>query len=94
MSEPVTFQKLQKWQDSGEGRSDADLAKKLGVNPTTIWRAKRGLRVLSMPHQIALQAITKIPPSDWADFFAQTVHLRPTKSASSQKKSPVAEGAL
>lgn len=84
----AVFQKLQAWQDGDEGLPDAALAAKIKVNPTTIWRAKRGLRVLGMDHQLALQKITGIPPSEWAEFFAQTVHLRPKAGASAQKKSP------
>ena len=86
MADPVVFQKLQRWQDSEDGQTDAELAKALGVNHTTIWRAKRGLRVLGMPHQIALQKITGIAPSEWADFYAQTVHLRPSKGEAAGRK--------
>lgn len=92
MAEPVIFQKLQAWQDE-KGFSDSRLADEIGVNPTTIWRAKRGLRVLGMEHQLRLQKVTKIPPTAWAEFFAQTVHLRP-KKIDAQKKSLAAEGAL
>lgn len=99
MDEAPVFQKLQRWQDK-EGVSDDELAKMasrgLGrdLHRTTVSRAKRGLRTLGMDIQLELQKHTKIPPSDWADFFAQTVHLRPKKSAKPQKKSPVVEGVL
>lgn len=81
----VVFQKLQAWQDAN-GVTDSALALKIGVHQSAISRAKRGLRVLSMKHQLALQPITKIPPAEWADFFAQTMHLREP-----QKKSVLAE---
>ncbi len=86
----MLFQKLQTWQDSA-GRDDDWLAGQIGVHRTTIYRAKRGLRLLGMDHQLALQKITKIPPSEWADFYAQTVHLRPKKTGQAQKKSLAAE---
>jgi transcriptional regulator with XRE-family HTH domain len=91
--QPVVFQKLQAWQDSEDGKTDAELADAIDVNPSTIWRAKRGLRVLGMEHQLALQKITGIPPSEWADFYAQTVALRRKPSGPTLKKSPVAEEA-
>lgn len=95
MAEPIVFQKLQRWQD-GEGVRDAALAERVGVHQTTISRAKRGLRVLDMEVQLKLQKITGIPPAEWADFFAQTVHLRPKKGAAVEKKSAlsVVEGAV
>lgn len=87
MSGPAVFQKLQAWQDR-ENYTDTKLAEKIGVHQTAISRAKRGLRVLGIEHQLALQKITGIPPAEWADWFAQTVHLRPKTSGAAQKKSP------
>lgn len=90
------FQKLQAWQDEHEV-SDQELADKLSagaprpVHRTTISRAKRGLRMLGMDLQLKLQKITKIPPSEWADFYAQTVHLRGAAAARGQKKRQPAE---
>lgn len=87
MDEAPVFQRLQKWQDQ-KGIADDDLAKLVSrglgrdIHRTTILRAKRGQRVLGMDIQLELQKHTKIPPSEWADFFAQTVHLRPKKSGS------------
>lgn len=90
----MVFQKLQAWQDN-HGVSDTELARRIKVHQTAISRAKRGLRVLGMEHQLALQKITKISPSEWADFYAQTVALRRKPSGATPKKSPVAvEGAL
>lgn len=92
----MIFQKLQAWQDA-ENVNDEALASRVSgllnrrVNRTTIYRAKRGQRVLGMDLQLALQKITKIPPSEWADFYAQTVHLRGEGSRKAQKKSPAAE---
>lgn len=84
----AVFQKLQVWQDR-EGVSDAELAGMLKLHQTAIWRAKRGLRVLNMESQLEIQQITKaVSPADWAEWFAQTVHLRPSaRSAKAQKKS-------
>lgn len=89
MARFAVFQRLQRWQDGDGGMTDAQLADALKVNPSTIWRAKRGLRVLSMHHQVALQEITKIAPSEWADFYAQTVDLRPAPKGRTLKKSLV-----
>lgn len=76
----VVFQKLHAWQ-ADNSVSDSELARRIGIHQTTISRAKRGLRVLDMEHQLAIQAITKVvSPADWAEFFAQTVHLRPKKT--------------
>lgn len=92
MAKPVLFQKLQAWQGEHD-YSDSKLADEIGVNPTTIWRAKRGLRVLGMEHQLAIQMLTKkVSPADWAEFYALTIHLRP-KKLTAQKKSAVAEEA-
>lgn len=89
----VLFQKLQAWQDGPDGLDDQELADALGVHRTTIQRAKRGERVLGMRLQLALQTITKIPPSEWADFFAQTVHLRGERASVREKKTKLV-GAL
>ena len=74
----MIFQKLQAWQDKN-GVSDSELARRISVHQTAISRAKRGLRVLGMEHQLAIQKITKIPPAEWADFYAQTIELRKPK---------------
>lgn len=85
----MVFQKLQAWQDE-HGVSDTKLAERIGVHQTAISRAKRGLRMLGMEHQLALQKITKIPPAEWADFYAQTVNLRKGSGEKPQKKSQLA----
>ena len=95
----MVFQKLQAWQDA-EDVNDDELARRVSkglgrdIHRTTISRAKRGLRVLGMDIQLELQKHTKIPPAEWADFYAQTVHLRPKTGGRAQKKSLAAEGAL
>ncbi|MGE0533176.1 MAG: helix-turn-helix domain-containing protein [Hyphomonadaceae bacterium] len=66
---------------------DDALAQKIGVHRTTISRAKRGLRELGMDLQLKLQKVTGIPPAEWADFYAQTIHLRGKAAARAQKKS-------
>ena len=81
----MVFQKLQAWLDR-EGCTDSELARRIGVHQTAISRAKRGLRVLGMEHQLAIQKVTGIPPSEWADFYAQTVDLRRSKASKPQKK--------
>lgn len=81
MAEPIVFQRLQAWQDR-EGVNDDALAERISkglgrrIHRTTIWRAKRGLRVLGMDIQLELQKHTKISPAEWAEFYAQTIHLR------------------
>ena len=81
----MVFQKLHAWQ-AEKGWTDARLAEEIGVHQTTISRAKRGLRVLDIEHQLAIQKLAKIiSPADWADFYAQTTHLRP-KTARGLKK--------
>lgn len=88
----MVFQKLQAWQDR-EGVSNTALAEKVGLHQTAISRAKRGLRVLGMEHQLALQKITGIPPAEWAEFYAQSVHLRGEAASGAQKKSLGVEAA-
>lgn len=82
----MVFQKLQQWQ-AEKGVSDTKLAEDIGVHQTAISRAKRGERVLGMDHQLAIQRVTKtVSPADWADFYAQTVHLRPRSTGKAKKK--------
>lgn len=87
----AVFQTLQKWQ-SANGASDDELAAAVSkivgrpIHRTTISRAKRGLRVLGMDIQLAVQKRTGIPPSEWADFYAETVDLRPKKVGEAGKK--------
>jgi hypothetical protein len=91
----MVFQKLQAWQDE-HGVSNDELGRRVGCHHTAISRGKRGLRVLGMDLQLALQKVTKIPPSEWADFYAQTVHLRGESARRSSQKKSLAhvEGAL
>lgn len=87
----MLFQKLQTWQDE-KGVSNTELARKIGVDPTAISRAKRGLRVLGMQHQLAIQRFTKaVSPADWAEFYAQTVTIR--AKAAQKKSADLVEGA-
>jgi DNA-binding transcriptional regulator YdaS (Cro superfamily) len=90
----MLFQKLHKWQTE-QGENDTTLAEKIGVHQTAISRAKRGLRVLGMEHQLAIQKVTgnHVLPADWAEFYALTMHLRPKKVSPTQKKSLAAESA-
>lgn len=75
----MVFQKLHAWL-ADNGWTDTRLAEEIGVDQSTISRAKRGLRVLGMQDQLEIQKITKVvSPADWAEFYAQTVHLRPKK---------------
>ena len=89
----MLLQKLQRWQ-SENNVSDTALAETIGVHQSAISRAKRGLRVLGMEHQLAIQKATKhaVLPADWAEFYALTMHLRPKKPTATQKKSHAAEG--
>jgi transcriptional regulator with XRE-family HTH domain len=76
------FQKLQAWQDAN-GVDDKELAQRVGVDRSTIYRAKRGQRVISIDTQLRIQKHTKIPPTDWTEFYAQIAATR----ARPQKKS-------
>jgi hypothetical protein len=89
---PMVLQKLQRWQTEN-GVKDGELAEKVGITQSAINRAKRGLRVLGMEHQIAIARITgnTVQPVDWAEFYALTMHLRPKKPGATQKKSLAAE---
>ena len=81
----MLFQKLHAWQ-AEHGITDSALADKIMVHQTAISRAKRGLRVLGIEHQLAIQKITKtVSPADWAEFYAQTTHLRPKKARGLKK---------
>lgn len=88
----MVLQKLQRWQTE-KGVKDWELAEKVGVTQSAINRAKRGLRVLGMEHQIAIAKVTDnaVLPVDWAEFYALTMHLRPKRGAAAQKKSDVRE---
>ena len=91
----MVFQKLHAWQ-ADNGFSDSKLASEIGVDQSAISRAKRGLRVLRMDNQLAIQKLTKVvSPADWAEFYAQTAHLRPAKASHSKKndRAPTAEAA-
>lgn len=88
----VVFQKLQAWQDE-HNVSDEELAVRVSrevgrdIHRTTISRGKRGQRVLGMELQLAIQKITKAAsPSEWAEFYAQTVHLRGAGASKGKKK--------
>ena len=89
----MVLQKLQRWQTE-KRVTDAMLAERVGVTQSAINRAKRGLRVLGMEHQVKIQEVTDnaVLPVDWAEFYALTMHLRPKKPAS-QKKSDAKEAA-
>jgi hypothetical protein len=63
------FQRLQDWQDL-KGIKDGELAEKIGCGRSVLSRAKRGIHALKMKHQIALEELTGIKPSEWADFYA------------------------
>lgn len=88
----AVFQALARWQSDND-ENDEELAQAVSkilrrpIHRTTISRAKRGLRVLGMDIQLAIQKHTGIPPSEWADFYAQTVDLRPKAGVAPQKKS-------
>lgn len=86
----AVFQSLQKWQSKNQV-TDEELAVEVSkilkrdIHRTTVSRAKRGLRVLGMDIQLAIQKHTGIPPSDWADFYAETVDLRRPKGEAGKK---------
>lgn len=87
----AVFQTLKKWQSANDVTDEAlalAVSKVLGreIHRTTISRAKQGKRVLGMDIQLAIQRHTRIPPSDWADFYAETVDLRPKKIGEGGKK--------
>lgn len=84
----MIFQRLQAWQDKNDV-SDAELARRVGVAQSTIYRAKRGQRDLHMRFKLKIQEITGIAPSEFADFLAQVVQAQ----AKPQKKSARAEAA-
>jgi len=89
----AVFQTLQKWQSANDCTDEAlaaAVSKILGreIHRTTISRAKQGKRMLGMDIQLAIQKHTGIPPSDWADFYAETVDLRPKKTGEAGKKAP------
>lgn len=83
----MMLQKLQRWQTEN-GVNDTALAERVGVTQSAISRAKRGLRVLNMEHQLAIQRVTDnaVLPVDWAEFYALTVHLRPRTTGQGRKR--------
>jgi len=72
------FKRLQDWQDR-VGLDDEALGARVGLNRTTIMRAKRGLSVLRMEAQLAIQELTGITPAEWAAHFAETASLRASR---------------
>lgn len=79
------FQRLQDWQDL-KGFTDTKLAEKIGCGRSVLSRAKRGIHVLKMKHQLALEELTGIRPSEWAEFYAETIDLRSPKDPEAGKK--------
>lgn len=77
------FDRLEEWQRLSR-KSDAALGELIGVSRWKIMRAKRGVHVLPMADQLALERITGITPSEWAEFYADCERKR-----SAEKKSLV-----
>lgn len=64
------FRRLQDWQRLHQ-YTDARLAEKVGCDRSVLSRAKRGLHVLKMKHQLAIEQLTEIKPAEWAEFYAK-----------------------
>lgn len=86
------FEPLVRWQKASR-KSDAQVAALLGISPSKLSRAKRGLHPLPMEDQLTLEAFSGISPTEWAEFYAAAVRARPPRARPSQKKSPVGKAA-
>ena len=84
----VVFQRLQDWQDL-KRINDSALADMIGCHRSVLSRAKRGIHALKMRHQIAIESLSGIRPSEWAEFYAAVEKRAPTgKSAQKKKRKP------
>lgn len=72
---PIIFEPLQNWQDAN-GVNDDALAAKIGVDRSTIFRAKRGDVTPRMETLIAIKRITGIQPAEWAAFRERVVRSK------------------
>lgn len=72
------FQRLQDWQ-TALGKSDEEVAGLIRISRSKLSRAKRGLQPLPMADQLALEKISGIKPTDWAEFYAGVVASQPQK---------------
>jgi len=64
------FEPLAAWQRLSR-KSDRQLADLIGVSHSKISRAKRGLHMLPLRDQIALERITGITPAEWTAFYSE-----------------------
>lgn len=85
MADEPFFQRLQDWQDL-KGMKDGPLADMLGCDRSGISRAKRGIHALKMRHKLALEALSGIKPSEWAEFEAEVEVFRAAQKPKSKKK--------
>lgn len=69
------FRRLADWQ-ALYGVDDAELAAKIGVHRSVISRARRGITVPRIEHQLAIQDITGIKPEEWAEFRVNVIKSR------------------
>lgn len=86
MADEPFFQRLQDWQDL-KGIKDGPLAEQIGCSRSGLSRAKRGIHALKMRHKLALETISGIKPSEWAEFEAEVEARRVKKP----RKKSVAE---
>lgn len=79
------MKKLKDWQ-TRTGTGDAALAELVGVERSTIQRAKRGLHSLNIKTQRAIREVTggEVTPVDWTEHYETVV------TASKQEKADAA----
>lgn len=66
------FRALDLWQKA-EKKSDADVARDLGISTSKFSRFRNGLQTLPMRDLLDLERLTGITPAECAEFYAQAV---------------------
>lgn len=69
------FRALDLWQKA-ETKTDADVARAIGVGKSVFSRFRNGLQTLKMRDLLKLEAVTGITPAECAEFYARAVKER------------------
>lgn len=65
--------------------SDAETARRIGVNKSVFSRFRNGLQTLKMRHLLKLEEVTGITPAECAEFYARAVKERDGADATVKK---------
>lgn len=81
------FTKLDLWQEAKE-KSDAWVAKEIGVDKGVFSRFRNGRQTLKMRHLLRFQEVTGITPAECAEFYARAVKERTPEPEGEAGKGP------